>query len=305
VKVWWLLVYGASIVAAFAPWIPLAAHQTSRIVTGGFWIPPVTPYTLCVYVLHAFVHALDIDATGWYVFPSLAFFVALGVALRSAMNERGGHALLWCLLGIPWLCLFLLSCPPLIPIFHPRYVLFSLPALLALIAIGVLALRGRLRVLVLAALLLTQLVGLRLFWKRGNYEKPGYLSMKRVAKEISKPVDGEIPTVVATWQFGFFDARATLPMSQQVAILRDSVPEEWSTDAIYFDKPGWWILKLEDVPTRHVWILDSNESAPVPLPAGWKILVNHRRGYVRERLVEVVRPAAGPKTVPSGSARPE
>jgi uncharacterized membrane protein len=307
-KVWWIVVYGASIVAAFTPWIPHAAAQTSRIVSTGFWIPPVAPTTVVSYVEHAFLHIPDADAQGWLVFPVLGFLVTFAALLLRAGRERGGyHALLWCVLAVPWACLFILSCKPFTPIFHPRYVLFSLPALLALLAVGVLATPRRWRTASVAILVLGQLVGIGVFWWRGGTDVRQYYAMKKIAHEAQKPIEGQLPAVVATWQFVFFDAKATLPATQQVVILRDTKPVLHSTDAIYFDKPDWYIHDLDEVTSRFVWLLEDRGQPPMPLPAGWQARRGHVRGYARYRLLERVErtdESADDSTPTGATARP-
>lgn len=285
----WLLLYGASIIAAFVPWIPHALAQTQTIVTGGFWIGPVTPSTVVTYILQVFSHAFDHDAHGWSVFLALGLFALLGIVLVRAARSNHRHSLLWWLAATPLVALFALSCEPLRPIFHPRYVLFTLPALLGLVAAGTMALSGVWRLVAAIALILTQLNGIAVFWHRGAIEHHQYYSMERVARDVAQPIDGELPAVVVLGHMEFFDAKVVL-RDQDVRLLRRGSPQFWGVEAIYFDKPDWYIVDLAEVKARHVWFIEHVHNGPYGFPAHWTERRRLKRGYVQYRLAEVAGP---------------
>lgn len=283
VHLWKIVAYGASIVAAFIPWIPFALGQTTKIVAGGFWIGPVTPHTPLGYVEAAFLRIPDHDAHGWLVFPALFFIVVfIATLIRARAVKSENHTLLWCLLAVPWFALFVLSCKPFVPIFHSRYVLFSLPALIAIVSAGVLAMTKRYwKAVAIVTIIGGQLVGNCVAWRRGNTDSRNFYAMKSIAREIGKPIEGALPAVVATWQFGFFDAKATLSESQRVVILRESVPQFGSTDAIYYDKPDWYITDMSALTSRYVWVMADASKPPPAIPSHWSLVNQKRRGYAR------------------------
>ncbi len=288
----WILIYGASIVAVFAPWLPRAVHISSSVVTHGFWIPPVTPSTVSSYVLHTFLHRLDADLTSWPLFPGLVYLVAWGAALLRAGRSRGeAYALLWAIAGVPWLFLLALSCKPLVPVFHPRYVIFGLPALITLLATGARLIHGRLGAVVIAMLVLGNLAGVRLLRDRGFNDTRGYWAMKSIARDIAKPIDGELPYVVSAWLFPFLDARATLGDEQRVVQLRDHKPSAKTIpDALYYDRPDWYVMSLSEISARHVWFIEEATAPVHDVPANWTLIITHRRGYARYRLFTVTAP---------------
>ncbi len=295
-SVLWIVLYGASIIAAFLPWVPYALHMTSAVVTNGFWIKPIAPSTVPGYVTGTFLHRLDAELQGIRVFPALLYLATFALVLVRARVARGGpFAMLWCLVVVPWVFLFILSCPPLAPVFHPRYVIFGLPALITLLAAGARTLTPRWRVMAMVILLVGNLSGIEMLRWRGFDDTRGYWGMKQLAREIGQPIDGGLPTIVCAWLFPFFDARATLPPEQRIIQLRDSPPVATSfPDVLYYDKPDWYVTKIDDVHARHVWFVDEAGAPAKPVPDAWKLEITHVRGYARARLFTLPDAPAAP-----------
>lgn len=282
-----IILYGASIVLAFLPWIPFALHMTTMVVRNGFWIPPVTPSTIPNYVLHAFLHRIDGHLIGWRVFPAIVYLtVFVSAMIRAGRSKSSPQTALWCLAGVPWL--FLLALSAKVAIFHPRYVIFGLPALILLIVLGAQAMRPRWRTFVLAVLLLGHVFAYLALREFGFSDRRRYWAMKPIAAQVSKPIDGELPTVVATWLFTFVDAKVSLSSEQRVVHLRESakVPGTFP-DVMYYDNPDWELTSLDDVHTRHAWILENGDGPNFPVPDNWHLVRSHRRGYARIRLFEI------------------
>lgn len=291
-KIPWILLFGASILLTFVPWLPNALHMTNQVVTNGFWIPVTSAYTVTSYLLATFLHRLDSDVEAIRVFPALAYLAAWGAALiRAGRVRKGPHQLLWCLAGIPPLMLLILSCKPLVPIFHPRYVIYGLPALIALLAIGALDFAGLWRKLVIAILVIGAVAGIEFMEWRGFNEVKGFWAIESIKKDVTAKIDGETPTVITNWVFPFFDLKIALPPEQPVMHFRKDAPNKESfPDVLYYDKPDWYILNLDTVHAKYVWYIDELMKAASDVPDNWNLITLHRRGYVRERLYEI-----GPK----------
>ena len=285
----WLIIFGATIVAAFVPWLPYAFHISSAAVSNGFWIPPVTPATVPGYVMHAFLDILDTELANFGLFPILLYFaVFAGMLIRAPRFRPGPLALLWCVVAVPFFSLFALSCPPLVSVFHPRYVIFGLPALITLLGAGTLACVGRWRVAMIAILVAGNLFGVYMIRWRGFNDTRGYWAMKSVEPEISRKIDGEYPTIVCAWLFPFFDSKAVLDPHQPVIHFRQGPPTpDTFPDVLYAGHPDWWVTSLSDIHARHVWLLDELMKNPTDVPSNWKIVTTHRRGYLRTRLFEI------------------
>jgi hypothetical protein len=208
--------------------------------------------------------------------------------IRAGRMRLREQPLLWCIAGIPWLFLFALSIRPLTPIFHARYVLFGLLSVIALLAIGVTTLSARWRAVVLAILLLGNAVGFDRMFHRGYSEQSNWMSMKTIAREVHQAERaagaGDEPWIVVIGLFQFFDARVTLP-EYHVVRLVDSKPKFHSTDAVYYDKPDSYIFKLDEAKAKTVWLIEDSSFEPMALPPGWTVVVVHKRGYARTRLL--------------------
>jgi len=283
-KIWWVLVYGGSIVASFVPWLPFAIHQTSTILSTGFWILPVRPSTLLDFVLTAFLNNRDAAFTDWRVFPALGYVFLWGTALYRGVpgsEPPGPRALLWLVAVVPFVFLFALSCN-LLPIFHPRYVLFGLPAMITLLAIGTVVAPGRWRAITVVVLLLGHLAGFLVLRERGNADTKGYYAMKKIAVEAVRPIDGELPWIVTTWVFGFFDARATLPPRQRVVWMRAQPPTFFGVEAVLYDKPETYVHDWSQVTAKHAWVIEPWTDT-MQIPEGWTSSVEHRWGYAHIR----------------------
>lgn len=279
VSLLWLLLYGASICVGYVPWIPYALRQTTMVVTQGFWIGPVTPSTVLNYILLAFLHRADGNLAAIRVFPALLYLVTWVTSLAAAARGgRGSYTLLWLIVGLPWLCLFMLSCVR--PVFDPRYVVFGVPALISLMAYGTLGLTRRWKPFAVIVLLLGHLWAVKELRSRGFSETYGFFAMKKIAKEVSQPVDGERPWVVATWPYGFYDARATLDSKQNVKLLIDTKPSVLNRDTmVYYNRPDWYITSISGIHARYVWVMSQTGSPPLEVPSNWTQVIRHRRGY--------------------------
>jgi sensor domain CHASE-containing protein len=90
---------------------------------------------------------------------------------------------------------------------------------------------------------------------------------------------------VLPWDSEFFDAKVALP-AQDVRLLRQGRPTMGGVEAIYYDKPTWWLENLADVSSRHVWFIEHVYNGPYGFPAHWQERKRLKRGYVQYRLAE-------------------
>ncbi len=305
-SVLWLVIYGASIVATFVPWLPYAFQMTHMAVSNGFWIAPLTPNTAIAYVLMTFLHRLDGELVGWSLFPAVIFTVTWFASMIRAGRARGGpNALLWLIVAIPPLLLFMLSCWPFVPIFHPRYVIFGIPALISLVAIGALSFSGRWRIAAIAILVVGQLSGIKMLRWKGFNDTRGYWAASAVIRDVRKPIDGELPMVISSWLFTFFDVRVSLTEKHRVVHFRETPPADNSIpDVMYSTHPDWYISSLDDVHAKHVWFLDELMHTETKVPDSWELVLVHYRGYARERLYRIPQPGEPPKLSTNPSTIP-
>lgn len=113
-------------ILVFLPWLPILFAQTKR-VQSGFWIPPVSLTTLPSFFYHAFF-----SESTWYAFlpikiiTSLSLIVIAYITYRKLKKTKSlSLKLLAVTAFLPPLMLFVISMPPLRPVFIDRYLLYS------------------------------------------------------------------------------------------------------------------------------------------------------------------------------------
>ena len=145
---------------AFVPWIGVLLERAADIRSGGFWIEPVTPWSLFQLLVQL--------SSGPFLFAATAVGIrlAFGKPAQTPLAETGrpqlplvlAFLLVWALL--PVLAGAILSWT-IQPMLISRYVIASLPPLLLLTAIGFLRLpRGRSGAIGLGALAVAAILGL-------------------------------------------------------------------------------------------------------------------------------------------------
>lgn len=270
---WQVVAFGASILVAFGAWIPVLLSRTEYTMQHGFWIGPFTPNQITGYVMETFLRRADWDVPGWKAILAIAWLAGFGLALHRAARQPR-TAILWCLVLVPPACLILISIKT--PLFYPRYIIFGLLALCALLAIGALSFAGWWRRVVVAVVLVGSFSGF-------VRELPRNAFRMNVAKElVDHPLDGELPAVVVVWYFAFLDAKSTLAHPERVVEKRDAPPKFAVNEALY-DR-GWYILDFSEVKTKHVWTIEDTGNPWRDPPPHWRLLQSYRRGYIRLKL---------------------
>lgn len=270
---WQVVAFGASILVAFSAWIPVLLSRTEYTMQHGFWIGPFTPNQITGYVLETFLRRMDWDVPGWKAILVMAWFTCFGVAMyRAARQPR--TAILWCLVLVPPACLILISIKT--PLFYPRYIIFGLLALCALLAIGVLALAGWWRRVVIAIVLAGTCAGFVRELPRNAFR------MNIAKKLVDEPIEGELPMVVVVWYFAVLDAKSTLAHPERVVEKRDAPPKFAVNEALY-DR-SWYILDFAEVKTKHVWTIEDAGNSWNGAPPHWRLVQSYRRGYIRLKL---------------------
>ena len=284
----WILGFGLLVILPIFAWIPHAFHVAGVTVSTGIWIAPISPATPLTYVLTTFLHHRDRELQGIRVFPALLYLFVWTTALGHASRQRGLlMPMLWCVVGVPLVCLLILSCKPLVPVFDPRYVIFGLPALTTLLALGALRLT-RWRSLAITVLISGQLWGLYSVYARGFPDNRVGYSIDNLARDISERVDGEQPSIVTNYSFAFFNVRATLPDSLSVRLLvTNNIADDRMPDVIYNDKPEWVLKSLDDVHTKYVWLIEQAHQPSLAVPASWTLQTSHAHGYASYRLFKI------------------
>ena len=147
-----ILISSYAVVAlGFLPWLPTLISQTKR-VTGGFWIPQISPTTLpdqiARYVFNtdtAQFTELNGDRAGLILTVALSLVVVslLVVIIKSIILKDTKLQLLLGTALIPPLIVFVLSLPPMTPLFVARYFAYFAPAFYVGVAAAIATYIGR------------------------------------------------------------------------------------------------------------------------------------------------------------------
>ena len=199
----WLLAHGLA-VALYLPWLPVALKQMSGL-GGGFWIPSVTVNTLTNYIAQFLVFRDGEAVSGWFVLlvittVSLASYLGVKVFRNSSGKQLDNLWLVLVIATMPVAILFILSMPPLTPMFIDRYLLTALVFLAILVGL-IIALannkQARLAVCLLVLAVCSFGNGIYNVYSQGTY---GNFSTGSLAKDIMNEIqassDNDVPIVV-------------------------------------------------------------------------------------------------------------
>ena len=274
----WLLAHGLAIVC-YLPWIPVALKQMSGL-GGGFWIPSLTVNTLRDYLSQFLMYQNGGDIGGWLVVMVLSVVVLaswLGyqVYRRSSGSRRDNLLLVMTIAFVPVALLFVLSLPPLTPMFIDRYLLTALVFLAILIGlIIILSHRQPLRVAALTVLLLSCFgFGIYNVYRLGTY---GNFSSGGLAKDLMAQIqadaDSNLPIIVAE-NYSYYEMSIYEDMDNPVHFLLAPIRDD-QTGSLQMerdDKFGAGIDSLDGYLTEHgkVWVIGAtNSNGEATLPDG-------------------------------------
>ncbi len=160
----------------FLPWIPSLISQVTA-VEKEYWIEAFTPLTFLQFFSLSLVYFEDILKNIPELVLVVVAVILIVIAAVSALKTMGNHtkdktALIAFLVFIPFLALFILSVPPLSPVYVPRYITYSLTLFWALVAILIVQIynsRPFLAKLTIFIMLICSIVGVLNVLNENNY----------------------------------------------------------------------------------------------------------------------------------------
>ncbi len=211
----WLLSYaGAALL--FLPWLPTFLDQADA-VQGGFWIGPVSQDTLVNVASNVLMYMQEWEVREWL---SLVLVLAVGAlialvvrAWHSVSNQlqKNHFALLLCMGFVPVVVLFLVSLPPMQPLFVERYLVPAALAMYLLIGVSLaLAFRTKrwlaAKVLVGVGVIVLFICGMVRVYDVGNfnYNQNQRPYAKELIAELNKQL-GSDDAVVALSPYSFYE----------------------------------------------------------------------------------------------------
>ena len=264
----WLLAHGLAI-ACYLPWLPVALRQMSGL-GGGFWIPSLTINTLSDYLSQFLMYQNGGDIGGWLVVMVLGVVVLaawLGYRMhrQSSGSQRDNLLLIMTIAFAPVALLFILSLPPLTPMFIDRYLLTALVFLAILMGLIIILSR---RQLWAVAGLTVLLIGCFCFgiynvYRLGTY---GNFSSGSLAKDLMARIQSDdasdVPIVVGEsysyYEMSIYEDRGN-PIHFLLAPIRDD--QTGSLQMERDDKFGVGIDNIDDYLDEHdqIWLINATD----------------------------------------------
>lgn len=274
----WLLAHGLAIVC-YLPWIPVALRQMSGL-GGGFWIPSLTVNTLSDYLSQFLMYQNGGDIGGWLVVMVLgavvlALWLGYQVYRQSSGSRRDNLLLVMTIAFVPVALLFVLSLPPLTPMFIDRYLLTALVFLAILIGLVIiLSHRQLLKVATLTVLLLGCFgFGIYNVYRLGTY---GNFSSGSLAKDLMAQIqadtDSNLPIIVAE-NYSYYEMSIYEDMDNPVHFLLAPIRDD-QTGSLQMERDnkfGVGIDSINDYLDEHdkVWVIGAtNGNGEAALPDG-------------------------------------
>ncbi len=202
-------------VGLFLPWVPAFVIQTGT-VQAGFWIGPVGAGTPGDYLANYFFYLNQSQALSWW---GAAFWTVLVISMisvpkvikRLSAAERKNYLLVTFLAWASPLILFVLSLPPLRPVFVERYlipaIVFSSIFFAVTLVVGTRTWRLRWRAVPIALVSIMMIFGISNVVYYGNFNKNSLTNIKvrQVVEQIHSQAEPGTP-IIATTPWVFYEA---------------------------------------------------------------------------------------------------
>jgi len=210
----WIIAHVIAI-ALYLPWIPFMLIQFTT-VQGGFWIGPVSSDTLMNYFTNIFYYLEHGQAQGWaalLLLGVLGLLIVLTPKVYKALNrtDKKSYLLITTTALIPIAVLFILSLPPLKPLFVERYlipaaIVFAIFAAVTIV-IGTRKWRPILRILPVVIIAGMMIFGITNVYKYGNYNKNSntHILTRELIEDITATTEPGVP-IVANSPWIFYEA---------------------------------------------------------------------------------------------------
>lgn len=210
----WLWSYVLA-VALFLPWIPAFIMQTGQ-VQAGFWIGPVSINTPLNYLANFFLYLEQWQVKSWW---AIIFLVILTVTIivvprvykRLSAGEKKNYLLVVMLAWLSPVILFVLSLPPLRPVFVERYLVPAMVMAIVFFAVtlvvGTRTWRPMWRAVPATLIVVMMVFGITNVYTYGNYNKNSETHI--LTREVVEMIHEKAPVgtpIVADSPWVFYEA---------------------------------------------------------------------------------------------------
>ena len=264
----WLLAHGLAIVC-YLPWIPVALEQMSGL-GGGFWIPSLTVNTLSDYLSQFLMYQNGGDIGGWLVVMVLgvvvlAAWLGYHIYQRSSGAQRDNLLLIMTIAFAPAALLFILSLPPLTPMFIDRYLLTALVFLAILMGLIIILSRRQPWAVAGLTVLLVVCFGFGIYnvYRLGTY---GNFSSGGLAKDLMTQIeadaDGASPIIVGE-NYSYYEMAAYEQSDNSVHFLLDPIRDD-QTGSLQMERDDKFEAGVADLSEyldekHQIWLINATD----------------------------------------------
>lgn len=272
-------------VGLYLPWLPLMIKQMATVQGGGFWIPPIHADTPFNYLTNVLLYRENGQASGWLAVLMIAILTLVIVAVyrsqsRLKREQKPVYFMLATMSFVPVVLLLVMSLPPLRPAFIERYLIPSVPFLLALIGVA-LALwwqrSKKIATLLGGLLFIASISGISYLYQTGNFNKNANdpLPIKQTVRGAQLlAADGQPLLAATSWRFYeshyydternpvYFEATDNLNWGSYDMLRYNTYRKIYDTPAFAREHGG------------KIWYIGDWKNGNVPLPkdGAWKVL---------------------------------
>lgn len=287
---WWLA--NGTIVALFAPWLPSAYGQFTR-VQGGFWIPPVGPGTLPNTLFQMTVFT-GLSKLALWARVGIASLVAVVTAIAIYMNrhERKGLMLLAAYAFTGPVAVFLISLVSR-PVYIDRYFVFAAMGLFMLLAallyVKPLNYLWRIRLIIIIALVAAFGWGIRNVYVTSTHQ------MRQIGNTVSQQFeDGD--ALVAGELYVYLDFTYYNQTGQELVLYAPGGVSGYGETSLLYDRSDQLVTTSYnqiDPSSGQVWLIGKvgDRGYLRAVPDQWELTKQYQAGESAAYLYTVTDPA--------------
>ncbi|HIA91627.1 TPA: hypothetical protein EYO12_00740 [Candidatus Saccharibacteria bacterium] len=265
------------ILGIFAVWLPAAVRQFQE-VQGGFWIQPVDHRSLYSTFTKIALYFDEWKLEGWQAVGAMALcvFTVIGFVRYVRTHSLRSIQLPLLIALVPIGCIFVLSLPPLDPVYNNRYFSLTTPFIMVLFAGSLLywlAQKNHYLKVASLAIPLSFLLGItNTFALRDfNSDNLNYNQFSTVWEQ-AEPQIRDDDLLLSAEHYAYFDVSyyaSTSNLNAKMYTLNK--PYQWGGTSLVYDREDLHVDDLSTVTNDRVWTVyfDSNDIPPAELPANW------------------------------------
>lgn len=269
-------------VALFVPWVPYFISQTKH-VQSGFWIGPVSAGTPVNYLTNFFYYLGTGDAKSWLALI-FSIVVILTISLLPRVyktlnpKQRKNYLMVVAVSWVSPAILFLLSMPPLSPVFVERYLVPSMTFMsiffAVVLVVGTKGWKTIYRLIPITLVAVMFIFGIQNVYWYGNYNKNSHVHIQvREAVELARSSSPKGTPIIANSPWSYYEASFYSNPDYPIYFIEEATEYEYGSLAMLRDSDIGKIKDLDSFKAEHpeAWYLGavSEDGSVTPYQDSW------------------------------------